>query len=100
MKTAMQTRETILETLRDLKPELTAKYKLRSIALFGSYARGEQTSDSDVDVLVDVDPIIGLGFVDMAEAIEARLGIKTDVVPADGVKPRYRAFIQKDLVYV
>lgn len=96
----MLTRETILEALRDLKPELVTKYKLRSIALFGSYARGEQTSESDVDVLVDVDPVIGLGFVDLADAIEARLGIKTDVVPADGVKPRYRAFIQKDLVYV
>ena len=96
----MLTRETILEALRDLKPELKAKYKLRSIALFGSYARGEQTSESDVDVLVDVDPGIGLGFVDLADTIEARLGVKTDVVPADGVKPRYQAFIQKDVVYV
>jgi predicted nucleotidyltransferase len=96
----MLTRETILDALRDLKPELVRKYKLRSIGLFGSYARGEQTSESDVDVLVEVDPIIGLGFVDMADAIEARLGIKTDVVPADGVKPRYREFIQKDLVNV
>ena len=53
-----------------------------------------------MDVLVDVDPSIGLDFVDLAETIERRLGIKTDVVPADGVKPRYRAYIQKDLVYV
>ena len=96
----MLTRETILEALRDLKPELAAKYKLRSIALFGSYARGDQTSASDIDVLVDVDPGIGLGFVDLADTIEARLGVKTDVVPDDGVNPRYRAFIQKDVVYV
>lgn len=96
----MKSRETVLETLRELKPELVTKYKLRSIALFGSYARGEQTAASDVDVLVDVDPVIGLEFVDMADAIEARLGIKTDVVPEDGIKPRYRAFIRKDLVYV
>ena len=96
----MLTRESILQALRELKPELEAKYKLRSMALFGSFARGDQTSASDVDVLVDVDPVIGLGFVDLADAIEARLGVKTDVVPSDGVKPRYRAFIQKDLVYV
>ena len=96
----MQTREAILDELRELKPELVKKYKLRSIALFGSYARGEQTSQSDVDVLVDVDPVIGLEFVDLADAIEARLGIKTDVVPADGMKPRYRDIIRKDLVYV
>lgn len=96
----MQTRESILLKLRDLKPEMVARYKLRSMALFGSYARGDQTIESDVDVLVDVDPSIGLDFIDLAEAIEQRLGVKTDVVPADGVKPRYQAFIQKDLVYV
>lgn len=96
----MPTRDQILATLRALKPEMEKKYAMRSIALFGSYARGDQTARSDVDVLVDVDPSIGLDFVDLAETIERRLGIKTDVVPADGVKPRYRAYIQKDLVYV
>ena len=96
----MQTRENILAALRELKPAIAERYKLRSMALFGSYARGDQTPFSDVDVLVDVDPSIGLDFVDLAEAIENQLGVKTDVVPADGVKPRYRASIQKDLVYV
>jgi predicted nucleotidyltransferase len=96
----MKTREDILTALRDLKPTIAERYKLRSLALFGSYARNEQTPHSDVDVLVDVDPSIGLGFIDLAEAIENRLGIKTDVIPADGVKPRYQAVIQQDLVYV
>ena len=99
-ETDMQTRENILAALRDLKPAIAGRYKLRSMALFGSYARGDQTPESDVDVLVDVDPAIGLDFIDLAETIERRLGVKTDVVPADGVKPRYRAVIQKDLVYV
>ena len=96
----MQTRENILAALREIKPAMAMRYKLRSMALFGSYSRGDQTPESDVDVLVDVDPAIGLDFIDLAETIERRLGVKTDVVPADGVKPRYRAVIQKDLVYV
>ena len=96
----MQTREKIVAVLRKLKPEITEKYKLRSIALFGSYARDDQTPESDVDVLVDVDPSIGLDFVDLAELIERGLGVKTDVIPADGVKLRYRAYIEKDLFYV
>jgi predicted nucleotidyltransferase len=96
----MQTREEILQKLKALKPLITERYRLRSIALFGSYARGDQTEESDVDVLVDVDPSIGLGFIDLADMIEERLGIKTDVVPADGVKARYRAYITKDLLYV
>ena len=96
----MQTRENILAALREIKPAMAMRYKLRSMELFGSYSRGDQTPESDVDVLVDVDPAIGLDFIDLAETIERRLGVKTDVVPADGVKPRYRAVIQKDLVYV
>lgn len=96
----MKTRDSILAALRDLKPQISERYKLRSMALFGSYARGDQTPESDVDVLVDVDPSIGLDFIDLAETIESRLGVKTDVVPADGVKPRYRAYIEKDMIYV
>jgi predicted nucleotidyltransferase len=96
----MQTREEILQKLKALKPLIAERYRLRSIALFGSYARGDQTEESDVDILVDVDPSIGLGFIDLADMIEERLGIKTDVVAADGLRPRYRPYVTKDLLYV
>jgi uncharacterized protein len=98
--TAMKTREDIVEALSTLKPIIQQRYKLRSMALFGSYARNEQTEQSDVDVLVDVDPSLGLDFIDLADCIEERLGIRTDVVPASGVKPRYQEIIRKDLIYV
>jgi predicted nucleotidyltransferase len=45
----MQTREDILAALRELKPAIAGRYKLRSMALFGSYARGDQTPESDVE---------------------------------------------------
>ncbi len=96
----MKTKEDVVDALRALKPLVMDSFKVRSIALFGSYARGEQTESSDVDVIVDVDSSIGLDFVDLADLIEAKLGIATDVIPADAIKPRYRAFIAKDLLYV
>jgi uncharacterized protein len=96
----MKTREDVVDALKALKPLLMNSFKVRSIALFGSYARGDQTESSDVDVIVDVDSSIGLGFVDLADLIENRLGMTTDVIPADGIKPRYREFIAKDLLYV
>ena len=96
----MKTKEEIVDALKALKPLLMDSFKVRSIALFGSYARGDQTESSDVDVIVDVDSSIGLGFVDLADLIENRLGIPADVIPADGIKPRYREFITKDLLYV
>jgi len=97
----MKTRQEVLEKLRDTKAELARHYGVRQLALFGSYAKNEQTEASDIDVVVDFEkPISGLLFVSLAEAIEAAVGIPTDVVPADGIKPRYRDFIEKDMVYV
>ena len=101
MDDTMFSREHILEQLRQAKAELENKYHVRSMALFGSYSRNEQTEASDVDVLVDFQPpISGFKYVDFAESLETRLGLPVDVVIADGVKPRYREFIQEDLMYV
>lgn len=96
----MKTREEIIHSLKDIKSELRNKYKLEKIALFGSYARGEQTEKSDVDVLVEVDPSIGLEFVSLAQTIEKAVGLPTDVVSSRAISQRYRKFIDPDLLYV
>jgi len=97
----MKTKDSILQTLRGMKSDLASQYHVRSLALFGSYSRGDQTEQSDVDILVEFDkPISGLTFVRLAEDIERKVGMATDVVPADAVKSRYRNVIQKDLIYV
>lgn len=96
----MRTREDILQTLASGKPEWSKKYKVLSMALFGSYAREEQGEGSDVDILVEVDPRIGLEFVSLAEEIERQLGIKVDLVSRRAMKPRHFQFISRDLVYV
>ncbi len=69
-----------LEILRRIKPRLQGRYPLSRLALFGSTARNEAREDSDIDVLVEVDPSIGLRFVDLAAEIEEALGRRTDVV--------------------
>jgi len=97
----MFSREHILEVLREAKPDLERQWNVRSMALFGSYARNEQTEASDVDVLVEFSkPIGGFAFVDCAEALEKRLGLPVDLVFADSVKPHYRESIEEDLVHV
>jgi len=68
--------------------------------LFGSYARNEQTPASDIDILVDVDPAIGLAFVDLADYLEQILQSPVDLVSTRAVKPAYRKKIEADLVYV
>jgi predicted nucleotidyltransferase len=96
----MRTKEEILRILQEEKPELIRRYGLKRLALFGSYARDDQREDSDVDVMVEVEPSIGLRFVEMADRIEDALGIRTEVVSRRAIKPRYWEVIKEDLIDV
>lgn len=70
------------------------------MALFGSYARGEQNQSSDVDILVEFDGSIGIQFIDLAEEIEKLLGTDVDLVSRYGIKDKYFKSISEDLIYV
>lgn len=96
----MKTREEILNLIAKNKPELETRFKVRRLGLFGSYARGEQHTHSDVDILVDVDPSIGLEFVTLAERIEALLGVPVEIVSRRAIKPRHFKMLEKELIYV
>jgi len=95
-----KTREEILNLLVQNKLELENRFKVRRLALFGSYARGDQRPDSDVDILVDIDPSIGLEFVTLAEQIEQLLGLSIELVSLRAIKPNKLAYIEQELIYV
>jgi len=97
---AEKTPEEILRILVRNKDELENRFKVRHLALFGSYARGDQRPGSDVDILVDIDPSIGLDFVTLAEQIEQLLGLSVDLVSLRSIKPKKLAYIRQDLIYV
>jgi predicted nucleotidyltransferase len=96
----MRTKEEILNLLAKDKPQLQSRFKVHKLALFGSYARGDQRPASDVDILVDVDPSIGLDFVTLCETIEKLLGMPADVVSTRAVKANAWKLIQPELIYV
>ena len=96
----MYTLQNIVEKLKQHKPELERKYPISGIGVFGSYARGEATNESDIDIAVEIDGNMGLNFVAMADEIEALFGIKTDVIPKRSIKPEYLHNIEKDMVHV
>ena len=70
------------------------------MALFGSYARNEQTDSSDVDILVEFNDKIGIKFIDLANELEKSLGLKVDLVSKKGIKAKYLKSIEKELEYV
>jgi hypothetical protein len=98
----MKSLREIIGMLADHKEELQQKYKVREIGIFGSVVRGEQREISDVDILVDFEKPIGWDVVDLADYLEAILGVKVDLVLKGGVvrKPALWNYIKEDLRYV
>ena len=72
------------EKIRDV----VARHGLSNPRVFGSVARGEDAVDSDLDILIDVGPGVGLLTLARCERdLEALLGVRVDLVPADDLKP-------------
>ncbi|QNL22230.1 nucleotidyltransferase family protein [Hyphobacterium sp. CCMP332] len=96
----MSPKEDLLSKLRNLKSQLAKKYPITAMALFGSFSRGDQLENSDIDILVEIDGKIGSRFIDLAEELESELGRKVDLISKNGIKPRYFNSIEQDLIYV
>jgi predicted nucleotidyltransferase len=72
---------------------------IRNLRVSGSVARGEDRSDSDVDLLADLPAGLSLLGLGRAEAdLEAILGARVDMIPAADLKPVVRARVERDLV--
>jgi predicted nucleotidyltransferase len=93
----MKTLEEILQVLREHKAYLHEKYHVSSIAVYGSVARREATPDSDVDILVEFDDKIGLGFVDLALDLEQLLGLKVDLASKRALRPEVLQLIADEI---
>ena len=90
----------ILATLKQNKTYLHEKYGVSEIGVFGSYTRNDFTEKSDVDILIDFDRRIGIEFILLADELEVLLNIKVDLSTRKFIKPHYRPYKSKDLVYV
>ena len=92
--------ERVMMELRQIFPTLQLRYPLKKMALFGSVARDDATDQSDIDILVEVDPTIGLRMVDLAEELESHLHRKVDLVSSRAIRSHMMEAIQEDLQYV
>ena len=96
----MKNLEEIEGILLKHKSGLRERFKVKEIGIFGSYARNEQTEDSDVDILVEFEEPVGLLFVHLADFLEEILQCRVDLVTKEGIKPNRRKYIMEDLIYV
>lgn len=79
----------IKKILAELKPELEKKFHVSSIGIFGSVARNESSSESDVDIVVDFDQPVGICFIDLANLLEEKIATHVDLVSKKGIKAQY-----------
>jgi len=93
------TKEIILDYLKEHKYELTQKYQVNKIALFGSYARDEATKDSDIDILVDM-PSSFNNFFDLKYFLEKEFKKTVDLGTVNSLRAFIGNRIQKDIIYV
>ena len=84
--------------LREHRADLE-RLGVKSLALFGSVARGEACQDSDVDLLVEFSRPVGLfHFMEVKEFLEEVLGRRVDLVTPDALKPQLREAILEEAV--
>jgi len=95
--------ERIKKTLAAHREELTQKYKVKEIGVFGSVVRGEQKGTSDVDILVEFDENARLGllkFINLENYLSELLGVKVDLVMKSALKPRIGKHVVKETFYL
>lgn len=80
--------EIYIRRLHEMLPELKEKYYVSYLGIFGSYIRGEQKSESDLDILVEFSktPTI-FKFVNLENYLSDTLGVKVDLVMKEALKP-------------
>ena len=94
-------RQDILSSLKKLKQEVTNEYSVKTIGLFGSVARDEQTGKSDIDLLVEFSKPVGfVTFMRLENFLSEQLGKQVDLVTSDSLKPVIRPEVLAEVIYV
>ena len=91
----------ITQVLQTQKPYLAKKYGVTEIGIFGSYVRGEQHPDSDLDILIELEepPRISLiGLVELELYLSELLGIHVDLAIKENLKPRIGKHILQEVI--
>lgn len=96
----MKTTEAIKKSIASRRDDFFEKYSIKSLAIFGSFARHEQSEDSDLDLMVEFNRSVGSEFIQLADELEEFLGFKVDLVSRNGIKQRYYDHIKDELIYV
>jgi predicted nucleotidyltransferase len=82
---------------------LILAHGVKRVAIFGSFARGEEAAQSDVDLLITLKPMgqrppLGLKWFGLEEDLSRVLGRKVDLISEKALSPYIRPYVQKEMV--
>lgn len=87
--------------LRQNLPEISRKYKVSYLGIFGSYIRGDQGPESDLDILVEFEEAPGFfEYIQLEDYLSEILGVKVDLVMKSALKPAIGKHILEEVVAV
>lgn len=79
--------------------DITRRFNPTLVGVFGSYARGEQTTNSDLDILIDFQKRVNLlDIVALEEELSEKLQVRVDLVTVKSLNHQLKPFIEKDLI--
>lgn len=91
----------LIQILKQKKAELTSRFGVKSLLLFGSVARDEATPTSDIDLLVEFDRPVGyFGLFALQDYLEKLLGCPVDLGTPDSLKPYIKERVMGELIRV
>ncbi|MBX9636570.1 MAG: nucleotidyltransferase family protein [Nitrosomonas sp.] len=94
-------RQKILGILRTLKPDLTERFGVTRLALFGSTARDEAGENSDIDIVIAFDgPATSKKYFGVQFLLEDQLGRPVDLVTEKALRPELKPFIEREAIDV
>ena len=91
--------DAIVGTLRAAMPELKRRWPIRSLGIFGSFARGDAGATSDLDVLVEFERAVGIStFFGLESELCSLTGRSVDLVSRAALKPYIGRSVMRDLI--
>ena len=97
--TKHETAKNIIQRLAGMRWELSERFTVIRIGVFGSFARGDEGPESDVDIIVELAEPTFDHYMDLKFRLEEVLQRSVDLVMADTVKPRLKPIIEQEVVY-
>jgi predicted nucleotidyltransferase len=93
--------DVVLKILKQKNAELTNRFGVKSLLLFGSVARNEATNTSDIDLLVEFSRPVGyFGLFALQDYLEELLGCSIDLGTPDSLKPSIREHVMGEAIHV